>query len=109
MSTKPEIVAHLKEQLAGAGPIRIQPMFGDFAVYLDEKIVGLISDGRLFIKKTPYGDAALGEGHDAPAYPGAKASLLIPDEKGEEAAWLGEFARKTAAELPERKPKKSRP
>jgi TfoX/Sxy family transcriptional regulator of competence genes len=108
MSTKPETVAYLKGQLAGAGPIRIQPMFGEYALYLDEKLVGLVADDRLFIKKTAYGDSTLGEGFDAPPYPGAKPSLLIPEGRVEDASWLCEFVQKTAAELPAPKPKKPR-
>src|SRR5579872_3219264 len=108
MSTKPETVAYLKQQLAEAGPIRIQPMFGEYGMYLDEKLVGLICDDRLFIKKTAYGDSALGEGFEAPPYPGAKPSLLIPEDRVEDAAWLCECVQKTAAELPAPKPKKPR-
>ena|SRR5271166_2513666 len=106
MSTKPETVAHLRGQLAGAGPIRIQPMFGEYGLYLDEKLVGLICDDRLFIKKTSYGDSALGDGHDVPPYPGAKPALLIPEHRVSDGAWLCEFVRCSAAGLPPPKPKK---
>ncbi|MHB8635030.1 MAG: TfoX/Sxy family protein [Fimbriimonadaceae bacterium] len=106
MSTKPETVARLKEQLAGAGQVRFQPMFGEYGLYLDEKLVGLICDDRLFIKKTPFGDAKLGDGYDAPPYPGAKASLLIPEDKVANALWLSDFVRHSAAALPAPKPKR---
>ena len=108
MSTKPETITYLKQQLAGAGPIRIQPMFGEYGLYLDEKLVGLIGDDRVFIKKTAYGNSELGEDHDMPPYPGAKPSLLIPEDRVADAAWLCEFVRRTAEELPAPKPKKPR-
>ena|SRR5579862_5930223 len=108
MSTKPETVAHLKRQLAAAGQIRIQPMFGEYGLYVGEKMVGIVGDDRLFIKKTAYGDAKLGEGYDAPPYPGAKPQLLIPEDKVADAAWLCDLVRNSAAELPEPKPKKPR-
>jgi TfoX/Sxy family transcriptional regulator of competence genes len=105
MSTKPETIEHLKAQLTGASPFRIQAMFGEYALYVDEKLVALICDDRLFVKKTSFGDAELGEGYDAPPYPGAKPSLLIPEEKVADPAWLCEFVRKTAEQLPAPKPK----
>jgi len=83
-------------------------MFGEYGLYLDEKLVGLICDDRLFLKKTSYGDSALGEGYDAPPYPGAKPSLLIPEDKVEDSGWLCEVVRRSAEELPAPKPKKPR-
>lgn len=105
MSTKPETTTYLKQQLAGAGNIRIQPMFGEYALYLDEKLVGLIGDDRLFMKRTAYGDEALGPECQAPPYPGAKPSLLVPEDRVADAGWLSEFVRETAAQLPAPKPK----
>jgi len=83
-------------------------MFGEYGVYLDEKLVGLLSDNRLFIKKTPFGDSALGEGHDMPPYPGAKPALLMPEDRVGDSKWICEFVRQTATQLPAPKPKKPR-
>ncbi|HLK15474.1 MAG TPA: TfoX/Sxy family protein [Fimbriimonadaceae bacterium] len=99
MATKPETVDYLKAQLAGVGDFRIKAMFGEYALYLDEKLVALICDDRLFVKKTKFGDATLGEGHDCPPYPGAKPSLLIPEDKVADAEWLCSFVKTSASEL----------
>ena len=106
MATKPETVSYLKEQLGGAGPIRIKAMFGEYALYIDEKLVALIADDRLFMKRTPHGDSVLGPDHKAPAYPGAKPSLLVPEDKVADADWLCEVVRITSEQLPAPKPKK---
>jgi TfoX/Sxy family transcriptional regulator of competence genes len=106
MATKPETISYLKEQLASAGPYRIQAMFGEYALYLDEKLVALIADDRLFVKRTAHGDSVLGPDCEAPPYPGAKPSLLVPEDKVGDAEWLCEFLRTSASQLPEPKPKK---
>ncbi len=108
MSTRPETIAYLTEQMAGAGLIRFRPMFGEYGVYLDEKLVGLVADDSLFIKKTDPGDRLVGPGHDAPPYPGAKPSLCIPAEKLQDVNWLRDLVRATADALPTPKPKKKR-
>ena len=51
-------------------------MFGEYGVYLDEKIVGLICDNHFFLKKTEAGRAMI-EAHlttveEGLPYPGVK-------------------------------------
>jgi hypothetical protein len=43
---------------------------------------------------------------DAPPYPGAKPHLLIEVDRWDDAEWLSELLRVTAAELPTPKPRK---
>jgi TfoX/Sxy family transcriptional regulator of competence genes len=75
-------------------------MFGEYALYCDDKVVGLICDDNLFIKITEPGKKFVGkyyqEGH---AYPGAKVSMLIDDEQIEDHEWLSELIRITANNL----------
>ncbi len=86
--------------------LRARPMFGEYGLYLGEKMVALMSDEQLFVKPTPAGAAFLGEEHLCPAYPGAKPSLRVPDERWREKAWLTAFLVATEAALPVPKPKK---
>ena len=80
-------------------------MFGEFGLYSDGKFFALICDDKLFIKPTEGGRGFIGDVVEAPAYPGAKPSLLIGDQI-EDPRWLSELARITARELPVPKPKK---
>ena len=83
-------------------------MFGEYGLYCDGKLVALICDDQLYVKPTEAGRACLGTAVEAPPYPGAKPSFLIPGERWEEADWLSELIRLTAAVLPAPKPKPKR-
>lgn len=107
MASDAEFVAFVCDQIADAGEIRSRKMFGEHAVYCDDKVVALVCDNRLFVKPTPAGRAFIGEPVEAPAYPGAKPSFLIED-RIDDRAWLTELVRITASELPPPKPKKKR-
>ncbi|MEO8261136.1 MAG: TfoX/Sxy family protein [Pseudolysinimonas sp.] len=102
MSTSKDTIAFIDEQLAGL-PIRTRPMFGEYGIYCDDKIVGLICDDTLFLK--PSGVELPGT-HPAPAYPGAKDYLCVPKPLLADADWLQHAIRATADALPAPKPKK---
>ena len=82
-------------------------MFGEYGIYADGKIFGLICDNKLFIKPTNAGRAYIRDVVEAPAYPGAKLSFLI-EEKLDDRDWLSELVRITVKELPEPKPKRKK-
>jgi DNA transformation protein len=79
-------------------------MFGEFALYLDGKVIGLICDDTLYIKPTERGRAILGSPADGSPYPGAKPHFRIGAEIED-----GELMRRlflaTADALPAPKPK----
>jgi TfoX/Sxy family transcriptional regulator of competence genes len=107
MASDTNFVEFIVDQIADAGIITSRKMFGDYAIYADGKVVGLICDNRLLIKPTEGGRAFMGEVVEAPAYPGAKPSFLIED-KFEDRDWISELIRITVKELPEPKPKKEK-
>lgn len=106
MSTQASTVAFIVEQMAAAGSISARPMFGEYGVYCDGKIVALICDDQLFVKPTKAGRAFIGTPEEAPPYLGAKPSFLISADGLEDADWLAELIRLSADELPMPKPKK---
>jgi TfoX/Sxy family transcriptional regulator of competence genes len=107
MPTQQRTVEFLLEQMAGAGSLAARPMFGEYAVYVDAKVVALICDDQLYVKPTPAGRALLGPGWpEAPPYGGAKPSLVIPGDRWDDRAWLAALVRATADALPAPKPKK---
>ena len=57
MGTSKEFADYVCDQLMVAGNISCKKMFGEYGVYLDEKIVGLICDNQFFLKKTEAGTA----------------------------------------------------
>ena len=105
MATELSIVEFVVDQFDEDCAVTYKRMFGEFGLYSDGKFFALICDDQLFLKPTDGGRAFIGEVVEAPAYPGAKLSLLIGD-RIEDTKWLSELARITARELPEPKPKK---
>lgn len=107
MGSKKEFVDYVMDQISFDGLLHYRQMFGEYAIYADGKIFGLICDDKCFIKPTPGGRAFIGNPVEAPAYPGAKMSFLIEDEL-EDREWMSQLVRITVAELPEPRPKKKK-
>lgn len=108
MATKQSTVDFLADQVSSAGVIRSRKMFGEYALYCDEKVVALICDDKLFVKPTVAGRAFAGTLEEAPPYPGSKPYFLIEEDRWEDSAWLTELIRVTAGELPVPKLKKKK-
>ena len=106
MATRPETIAFLVDQLAGAGSIHARKMFGEYALYCDGRLVALVCDDRLYIKPTQAGRAHVGPVEEASPYLGAKPCLLIAGERWDDGAWLAELFRISAAALPPPSPRK---
>lgn len=104
MASDQGFVEFVADQMEAAGRITYRKMFGEYAVYCDGKVVALVCDNQLFVKPTEAGKSFIGTICEAPPYPGAKMYFLIED-KYEDAQWLSELIRITAAELPMLKPK----
>lgn len=108
MASDLEFVEYIRDQLAGAGSITFRKMFGEYAVYLNSKVVALVCDDQLFVKPTAAGRALIGTPTEAPPYPGAKPHFLIAEQL-DEREWLVNLIRVTDAELPLPEPKKPKP
>jgi DNA transformation protein len=86
---------------------RVRPMFGGYCVYIDGKVVGLVCDGRIFVK--PSNEDALLNGYADPAsaYSGAKPSWRLPlDSLRDNPEHVIEIFRATARALPTKPPRK---
>ncbi|GLB47865.1 TfoX/Sxy family protein [Neptunitalea lumnitzerae] len=107
MASDQTFVDFVVDQIQNAGVIHARKMFGEYGIYSDGKIFGLICDNKLFIKPTQAGREYIGTPVEAPPYSGAKNSFLI-EEQLEDAEWLSELVRVSVKELPEPKPKKKK-
>lgn len=105
MATDPSFADFVLDLLKGAGETTVRRMFGEYALYLDGKVVALLCDDQFFLKPTAAGLAALGTPKQAPPYPGAKLYYLI-DEGLDDREALQRLVRLTADALPLPKPKK---
>jgi TfoX/Sxy family transcriptional regulator of competence genes len=104
MATKADFIEYVREQLAGAGAVSYRRMFGEYAVYLDDRVVALVCDNQLFVKPTAGGRAFLGSVTEVPPFPGASMYFLV-DEALESPQDVAQLIRITARELPAQKPK----
>lgn len=107
MASDQNFVNFVVEQIKNAGEITAKKMFGEYGIYADGKLFGLICDNKLFIKPTISGREFIGKVVEAPPYVGAKPSFLI-EEKIEDSNWLSELIRISLKELPPPKPKKKK-
>ena len=79
MASDREFVTFVCDQLRGAGEISSRRMFGEAAIYLQDKVVGLVCDNQLFVKVTEPGRAKIGVPIEAPPFPGASNWFLMAD------------------------------
>ncbi len=107
MATKQSTVDYILDQASSVGNVAARKMFGEYALYFNGKVVGLVCDNKLYIKITGPGKDFVGEFYkEGFAYPGAKASMMIDDEKIEDHQWLSELVHITFDNLPIPKTKK---
>ena len=107
MASDQSFVEFIVDQIENAGQITYKKMFGEYALYCEEKVVALVCDNQLFIKPTEGGRAFIGDVVEAPAYTGAKPSFLI-DARVEDRQWISNLIKITYEELPEQKIKKKK-
>jgi TfoX/Sxy family transcriptional regulator of competence genes len=104
MSSEIGFVEYVCSQINGAGIATYKKMFGEYGIYLNGKIIGLICDDQFFLKITDAGRKIIRESIEAPAYPGSKPFFVIEDL--EDRDYLSTLISATYNELPEPKPKK---
>ncbi len=105
MSISPATITALQDALAPAGPMTIKAMFGEYALYMEGRVVALICDDTLFIKPVPGAVAAMPGAGMAPPFPGAKPHLRATDALDDPDPAIAAL-RAAAREVPLPKPKK---
>ncbi len=107
MATKVSTIEYIEDQLAEVPEVRSRKMFGEYALYVGDKVVALVCDDTLYVKITEPGRAYVGDRYEeGTAYPGAKPSMLVDADLIEDREWLTDLIRITAEALPMLKSKK---
>lgn len=104
MASNKDFVQYIAEQCADAGEILTKKMFGDYGIYCDGKIFGLICDDCFYVKPTEAGREVLREVVMRSPYEGAKDYFMVADV--DDRAYLSHLVRVTCEALPLPKPKK---
>lgn len=104
MAINADFVEYIADQCSGAGEIVTKKMFGDYAIYCNGKIFGLICDDCLYLKPTKAARVLLREEVLRPPYEGAKDYFYIADVDDRD--YLSMLVSETCKELPEAKKRK---
>ena len=107
MSTDPDFIDHIRSQSGLGAELTEQKMFGEYALYLDGRVVAFACDNQLYVKPTDAGRAYLGTVSEHSPWPGAKVHFRI-DEELDDRDRLATLLRTTARALPLPKPKPAR-
>lgn len=103
MASNADFVQYIADQCAGAGEIVTRKMFGDYGIYCNGKIFGLICDDSFYLKPTEAGRKLLKTIDLRPPYQGAKDYFYIADVDDHD--YLSNLVRETCRELPDKRPK----
>lgn len=107
MASTSDFVEYVCEQINLAGDITYKKMFGEYGVYCNGKIIGLVCDNQFYLKKTKFGEETLGQDAiEGCPYTNAKPQFVI--ESLEDKEFLGTLIEGTYVELPATKPKKKK-
>ena len=105
MASNADFVQFIADQCSGAGEIVTKKMFGDYGIYCNGKIFGLICDDRFYLKPTEAASTLLKKKELLPPYEGAKDYFYIADVDDRD--YLSILVRETCKALPEPKKKKT--
>ena len=98
MASNADFVQYIADQCSGAGEIMARKMFGDYGIYCDGKIFGLICDDQFFVKPTEVVRPLLRTVDLKPPYEGAKDYFLITDVDDRD--YVSMLVRETCKVLP---------
>ena len=105
MASELSFVEYIAETLRFGARLTYKKMFGEYALYLDEKVVAFACDNSLFIKPSKAAAELAPDLPQGPPYPGAK-DYPIADELLDDPELLHRLIEATAALMPLPKPKK---
>lgn len=104
MATTQDFVDYVAEQIDLGARLTYKKMFGEYALYLDEKVVAFVCDNSVFIKPSAAATRLAPALSQRPPYPGAK-DYPVADELLDDADQLRQLILATAALMPAPKPK----
>ena len=104
MASSLDFVQYVADQCSGAGEITFKKMFGEYGIYCDGKIFGLICDDRFYLKPTDVARPLLRVVELRPPYEGAKDYFYIADVDDRD--YLATIVSETCKQLPEPKRKR---
>ncbi len=106
MSTQKETVEFILEKLGNLKRFAVRAMFGEYALYADGKVVGLVCDDQLYVKILPESKDLEDICEKDEAYPGSKKFYVVEEVQLSQIGNLSEILLNIAKSLPLPKKKK---
>lgn len=106
MSTDRETIQYILKKLSNPIRFSTRAMFGEYALYADNKVVGLVCDDLLYVKICPASYDLESECEKDMPYPGAKPYYVVSDEQLTKIESLPEVLLAIAKSLTVKKKKK---
>lgn len=105
MATDQDFIDYVAEQIALGDRLTHRKMFGEYALYIDGKVVAFACDNSLFIKPSAAADKLAPGLPQRPPYPGAK-DYPVADELLDDSEMIRKLVLETAALMPVPRPRK---
>ena len=107
MGTDLNYIQYVVEQVGLGSRLTHKKMFGEYALYVDGKVVAFVCDNSLFVKPSQAAVKLTPHLPQRAPYPGAR-NYPVADELLDDSDSLRRLILETAALMPEPKPKASR-
>ncbi|HEY4503341.1 MAG TPA: TfoX/Sxy family protein [Candidatus Paceibacterota bacterium] len=107
MSTQKETVEFIMAKLGRAPRFSVRAMFGEYALYADGKVVGLICNDQLYVKILPKSRELEDICEKDEAYPGSRKFYVVEEGELSKLKNLPDILLNIAKSLPA--PKKKKP
>ncbi len=110
MGSNKETVDYIVEQVSWAGDAYTKPMFGEYCLYFEGKVVAFICDEQLFLKITETGGEVIRDRAEGEAYPSSKPYWVVSADDWDDRDYMGRLIKETARSvaLPKKKNIKKR-
>ena len=108
MSTQKETIEFILKKLGSSKIFTVRAMFGEYALYANGKVVGLVCDDQLYVKIVPASAELEDLCEKGDPYPGAKDHYIVEEDQIDRIERLPEILCAVASALPEKKKKKKK-
>ena len=106
MSTQKETIEFILDKLGDTKRFRARAMFGEYALYADEKVVALVCDDLMYVKIMEASKELENVCEKGEPYPGAKPHYIVEEIQLSQIDTLPEILLDIAKSLPQKKKKK---
>ena len=103
MATQRATIDFLLEKLREPKRFSARAMFGEYALYADGRVVALVCDDRLYVKRLPASQALEPLCEQGHPYPGAKVHHIVEEGQLTSLPTLASILFALAESLPEKK------